>query len=188
MTTWNIALILASILSLIFHLSGKGSALRQFTLPTLTAVIGFTIGKHQAEVEQTSSLLLQDPHLLFMLVVMLLLFGFAMYLVESAKPGAKTSFIFLIFLSTVVVPQLIKTYNDIAPMVSTQDYLALARVKETSGNTDEAIKYLKIYSKRIDRVELQKQVNERIQDLRKQQFKRESAGKTKPVDTQLPDS
>lgn len=183
MTTWNIALVLASILSLIFHLSGKASALRQFTLPTLTGVIGFTIGTNQPEVEQTSSLLLQDPHLLFMLVVMLLLFGFAMYLVESAKPGAKTSFIFLIFLSTIVIPQLIKTYNDIAPMVSTQDYLALARVKETSGNTDEAIKYLKIYSKRIDRVELRKQVNERIEILRKQQFKRESSNKI-----QLPDS
>jgi hypothetical protein len=188
MTTWNIALIVASILSLIFHLSGKGSALRQFTLPTLTGVIGFTIGKNEAEAEQTSSLLLQDPHLLFMLILMLLLFGFAMYLVETAKPGAKTSFIFLIFLSTIVVPQLIKTYNDIAPMVATQDYLALARVKETSGNTDEAIKYLKIYSKRIDRLELRKQVNERIEDLRKQQFKRESSNKTKPAETQLPDS
>ena len=188
MTTWNIAIIIASILSLIFHLSGKGSALRQFTLPTLAGVIGFTLGKNNPEVEQTSNLLLQDPHLLFMLVVMFLLFGFAMYLVESAKPGAKTSFIFLIFLSTVVIPQLIKTYNDIAPMVSTQDYLTLARVKETSGNTDEAIKYLKIYSKRIDRVEVRKQVNERIEDLHKRQFKRESSNKSKPADTQLPDS
>jgi hypothetical protein len=182
MNLWNIGVSIASVASLLFHLSGKGSTLRQFTLPTTTALIGFTIGKNKAEVEQTSSLLLQDPHLLFMLVVMLLLFALTMYLVESTKPEAKISFIFLVFLSTVAIPQLIKSYNDIAPMVSTQDYLALARVKENDGNTDDAIKYLKIYSKRVDRVELQKQVSERIESLRKQQFKRESAAKIKLKD------
>jgi hypothetical protein len=182
MNIWNIAVSAASVASLIFHLSGKGSTLRQFTLPTTTALVGFTLGQNKAEVEQASSLLLQDPHLLFMLVVMLLLFGLTMYLVESTKPEAKVSLIFLVFLSTVAVPQLIKSYNDIAPMVATQDYLALARVKESDGNTADAIKYLKIYSKRIDRVELQKQVNERIENLSKQQFKRESTAKTKLKD------
>jgi hypothetical protein len=182
MNVWNLGASIASVASLIFHLSGKGSNLRQFTLPTTTALVGFTIGRNQADVEQTASLLLQDPHLLFMLIVMVLLFALTMYLVESTKPEAKISFIFLVFLTTIAVPQLIKSYNEIAPMVATQDYLALARVKENDGNTDDAIKYLRIYSKRIDRVELQKQVNEKIENLRKQQFKRESTTKTKPKD------
>ncbi len=179
MTFWTIIACIASIMSLIFHLSGKGSALRQFTLPTTTALVGYTIGRHNTDVEQISNLFLQDPHLLFMSIVMILVFALAMYLVESIKPDAKISFIFLVFLSTIVVPQIIKSYNDIAPMVATQDYLALARVKENDGNTDEAIKYLKIYSKRVDRAELQKQVNERIDSLRRQQFKRESTIKSK---------
>jgi hypothetical protein len=179
MKTWIIFASIASILSLIFHLSGKGSYLRQFTLPATTALVGFTVGRNESKVEEVSNLIQQDPHLLFMLVLILLLFGMTMYLVESTKPDAKVSFIFLIFLSTVAIPQLIKTYDDIAPMVATQDYLALARVKETSGNTDEAIRYLKIYSKRIDRVELQKQVADRIESLRKQQFKRDSTTKSK---------
>ena len=179
MKTWIIFSSIASILSLIFHLSGKGSYLRQFTLPATMALVGFTVGKNESKVEEVSNLIQQDPHLLFMLVLILLLFGLTMYLVESTKPDAKVSLIFLIFLSAVAIPQLIKTYDDIAPMVATQDYLALARVKESSGNTDEAIRYLKIYSKRIDRVELQKQVAERIESLRKQQFKRDSATKSK---------
>ena len=182
MTFWTIIASIASILSLIFHLSGKGSALRQFTLPTTTALVAYTIGRHNTDVEQISNLFLQDPHLLFMSIVMVLVFALAMYLVESIKPDAKISFIFLVFLSTIVVPQIIKSYNDIAPMVSTQDYLALARVKENDGNTEEAIKYLKIYSKRVDRVELQKQVNDRIDSLRRQQFKRESTVKSKLKD------
>ncbi|WP_310481687.1 hypothetical protein [Chamaesiphon sp. VAR_48_metabat_403] len=182
MTFWTIIASIASILSLIFHLSGKGSALRQFTLPTTTALVGYTIGRHHTDVEQISNLFIQDPHLLFMSIVMVLVFALAMYLVESIKPDAKISFIFLVFLSTIVVPQIIKSYNDIAPMVATQDYLALARVKENDGNTDEAIKYLKIYSKRVDRVELQKQVNDRIDSLRRQQFKRESTTKPKLKD------
>jgi uncharacterized membrane protein YiaA len=178
MNTWNIGVGIASVLSLLFHLSGKGAYLRQFTLPTTTALIGFTLGRNKADVEQTSNLFLQDPHLLFMFAVMLLLFGLAMYLVESTKPDAKISFIFLVFLSTIVVPQLLNSYKDIAPMISTQDYLSLARIREISGNTDEAIKYLKIYSKRVDKT-LQKQVDEKIDTLRKQQFRRESGTKTK---------
>jgi hypothetical protein len=182
MNVWNLGASVASIASLIFHLSGKGSGLRQFTLPTTTALVGFTIGRNQADLEQTASLFLQDPHLLLMLVVMLLLFGLSMYLVELTKPDAKISMIFLVFLSTIAIPQLIKSYNDIAPMVPTQDYLALARVKESDGYTDEAIEYLKIYSRRIDRVDLKKQVNEKIANLHKRQFKRESAAKIKPKD------
>jgi hypothetical protein len=182
MTIWTLAASIASIMSLIFHLSGKGSTLRQFTLPTTTALVGYAIGTHTSAFEQSSNTLLQDPHLLFMIIVMVLLFALAMYLVESLKPDAKISFIFLVFLSTIAVPQLIKSYNDIAPMVSTQDYLALARVKESDGNMEDAIKYLKIYSKRVDRVELQKQVNERIDTLRRQEFKRESTAKTKLKD------
>jgi hypothetical protein len=105
-----------------------------------------------------------------------------MYLVESTKPDAKISFIFLVFLVTIAVPQLIKSYNDIAPLVATQDYLALARLKETDGNTEDAIKYLRIYSKRVDGIAIQRQVDERIDSLRKQQFKRESAAKIKLKD------
>jgi hypothetical protein len=182
MTTWNFAASIASILSLIFHLSGKGSGLRQFTLPTTTALVGYTIGRNHADIEQVSSLLLQDPHLIFMLVVMVLLFTLTMYLVESTKPDAKISLIFLVFLITIAVPQLIKSYNDIAPMVATQDYLALARLKEADGNTEDAIKYLRIYGKRVERVDLQQQVDQRIDSLRKQQFKREATVKSKLKD------
>ncbi|WP_373540552.1 hypothetical protein [Chamaesiphon sp.] len=182
MNIWNIGASIASIMSLVFHLSGKGSSLRQFTLPTTTALVGYALGRNRVEAEQASNLLLQDPHLLFMLIVMLLVFALTLYLVESTKPEAKISFILLVFLSTIAVPKLIESYNNIAPMVATQDYLALARVKESDGNTEEAIKYLKIYSKRVDRVDLQKQVNERIDSLRRQQFKRESIPKLKLKD------
>jgi hypothetical protein len=113
---------------------------------------------------------------------MVLLFTLTMYLVESTKPDAKISLIFLVFLMTIAVPQLIKSYNDIAPMVATQDYLALARLKEADGNTEDAIKYLKIYGKRVERVELQQQVDQRIDSLRKQQFKREATVKSKLKD------
>lgn len=164
---------IASILSLIFHLSGKASSLRQFTLPMTTALVGFTIGRHNADVEQVSNLFMQDPYLLFMLVTMMLLVALAMYFVEAAKTEAKISLIFLLVLATVVIPQLIKSYNDIAPQVATQDYLTLARLKESNGNTDDAIKYLKIYSKRVGKVDLQKQVSSKIETLHKQQFKAE---------------
>jgi hypothetical protein len=67
-------------------------------------------------------------------------------------------------------------------MVATPDYLALARIKEADGNTEDAIKYLRIYGKRVERVELQQQVDQRIDSLRKQQFKREATVKSKLKD------
>lgn len=175
---------IASIASLIFHLSGKASSLRQFTLPTTTALVGFTIGRHYAEAEQVANLFLQDPYLVFMLMTMMMLVALAMYFVESAKTEAKISLIFLAFLATVVIPQLIRSYNDIAPLVSTQDYLTLARLKESSGNTEDAIKYLRIYSSRVGKTDLQKQVIGKIETLRKQQLKTGFITKEKPIDDQ----
>jgi hypothetical protein len=105
-----------------------------------------------------------------------------MYFVESAKAEAKISLIFLAFLSTVVVPQLIESYNKISPQVATQDYLTLARLKESNGNTDEAIKYLRIYSSRVGKTDLQKQVTSKIDTLRKQQLKPDILPKIVPKD------
>jgi hypothetical protein len=182
MNIWSIFAVIASIASLIFHLSGKGASIRQFTLPTTTALVGFTLGRYHNETEQLANILTQDPHLIFIFFVLLLLFGLIMYIIESTKPDIKISFIFLAFLVTIVIPQLMSSYNQIAPMVATQDYLSLARIKESDGNTDDAIKYLKIYSKRIEQVELQKQVNDRIETLRKQQFQKKVPPKIKAKD------
>jgi Co/Zn/Cd efflux system component len=182
MNSWTLIASIASILSLFFHLSGKGSSLRQFTLPATTALVGYAIGRNRLEVEQTVNSFLQDPHLLFMLAIAVLLFALTLYLVESTKPDAKVSLIFLIFLVTIAVPKLIESYYEIAPMVATPDYLTLARIKETDGNTEDAIKYLKIYSKRVHGTEIHKQLGQRIDSLRKQQFDRDSNAQLKLKD------
>jgi hypothetical protein len=171
MDIWNIVASIASILSLLLFLSRKGSSLQKFSFPLNTALVGFAIGRNCSDFGQAGGLLFQDPYLLFILVIVLILFAMSMYLVETTKFEARMSFIFLVFLSMFVVPQLIRSYNEISPMVSTQDYLTLARVKENSGNMEEAIKYLKIYSKRVGRVEIDKQVTNKIQELRRRQFK-----------------
>ncbi len=171
MNSWTVIASVASIIAVVFHLSGKASSLRQFTFPITTSIIGLTIGRHYADVSQLTNLLSQDPYLILILAVTILLFGFAMYLVEATKPEAKVSFIILVFLSTVAIPQLIRSYNDISPQIATQDYLTLARLKETSGNTEDAIKYLGIYSKRVGKADLQKQIVGKIDTLRKQQLK-----------------
>lgn len=180
MDTWNSIVIIAGILSLIFHLSGKGSSFRQFSLPLTTGLVGFTLGRYNGAVTAVSDTLLQDPHLIFLLIILIAFFALAMYIVESTKSEAKISFILLAFLATVVVPQLIKSYNDIAPMVATPDYLSLARIKENDGQTNEAIEYLQIYAKRIDRTELRQQINARIAELRKHQINKELSSQTRP--------
>jgi hypothetical protein len=100
-------------------------------------------------------------------------FGLAMYMVEQSKAEAKVSLIFLVFLSTIVIPQLVKSYNEISPTIAPQDYLTLARAKENSGYIEDAIKYLNIYSKRMNQVKIQRQVNSKIENLRNKQFKQD---------------
>jgi hypothetical protein len=173
MDIWNLVASIASILSLLLFLSRKGNSVRKFTVPLTTALVGFSLGRNSSDFGQASSLLFQDPYLLFMLGVFLILVGLSMYLVETNKFEARSSFIFFVLISMFIVPQLIRNYNDIAPMISTQDYLTLARVKENTGDVESAIKYLKIYSRRVGRVELEKQVSNKIHDLRKRQFKEE---------------
>jgi hypothetical protein len=163
----------ASVVSLIFHLSGKGPNVRQFTLPITGVIVGFAIGRNFSEVEQGASILLQDPYLLLMLIIMVMFFGLAMYMVEQSKAEPKVSLIFLAFLATIVIPQLMKSYNEISPTIATQDYLTLARAKENSGYIEDAIKYLNIYSKRVNRVDVQRQVSSKINNLRSKQFKQD---------------
>jgi hypothetical protein len=164
---------IASVVSLIFHLSGKGPNVRQFTLPITGVIVGFAIGRNNSDVGQGANLLLQDPYLLLMLIIMVMFFGLAMYMVEQSKAEAKVSLIFLVFLSTIVIPQLVKSYNEISPTIATQDYLTLARAKENSGYIEDAIKYLNIYSKRVNRVDVQRQVSSKINNLRSKQFKQD---------------
>jgi hypothetical protein len=161
----------ASVVSLAFHLSGKGTSIRQFTLPITTALVGFAIGRNNSEVTQSANLIVQDPYLLVMLIVMVMFFGLAMYMVEIFKADAKVSLIFLAFLSTIVIPQIIRGYNEISPSISTADYLTLSRAKESSGQIDDAIKYLNIYSKRTNRTEVYRQVNSKITNLRSKQWR-----------------
>jgi hypothetical protein len=170
----------ASVVSLIFHLSGKGPNVRQFTLPITAALVGFAIGRNNSDVGQGANIILQDPYLLLMLIIMVMFFGLGMYMIESFKVEAKVSLIYLVFLSTIVVPQLVKSYNEISPTIATQDYLTLARAKENSGYIEDAIKYLNIYSKRVNRVDVQRQVSSKINNLRSKQFKQDFVPPGKP--------
>ncbi len=170
----------ASVVSLIFHLSGKGPNIRQFTLPITTALVGFAIGRNNSDVGQGVNIILQDPYLLLMLIIMVMFFGLGMYMVELSKADAKVSLIFLVFLATIVMPQLVKSYNEISPTIATQDYLTLARAKENSGYIEDAIKYLNIYSKRVNRVDVQRQVSSKINNLRSKQFKQDFVPQGKP--------
>jgi hypothetical protein len=51
--------------------------------------------------------------------------------------------------------------------------LVLAQVKENAGSTEEAIKYLKIYARRINQKDIQKQIDTKVDELTKQKFKQD---------------
>jgi hypothetical protein len=173
MDTWNTVASLATILSLLLYLSNKNSPLRQLSFPITAWIIGFAIGRNGSSFSPATGLLIQDPYLLVILLITFALFGLVIYLVESTKLDVKISFIFLVFLLTIAFPQLIKSYNNIAPMVATQDYLTLAKMKESSGSTEEAIKYLKIYKGRIGRSDIETQIGQKIETLKARQFKQD---------------
>jgi hypothetical protein len=173
MDIWNILAGVASILSLIFHLSGKGSGVRPFTFPITMGLVGFCIGRAGSDAGTIANQFFQDPYLMLIIFILILLFSLAMYLVESNKLDVRMSYIFLVFLSTVALPYMLKFYGDISPNISTADYLVLAQVKENAGSMEEAIKYLKIYARRINQKDIQKQIDTKVDDLTKQKFKQD---------------
>jgi hypothetical protein len=173
MDIWNVLAGVASIFSLIFHLSGRDAGVKSFTFPITIGLVGFCIGRAGNDLSAASSQMFQDPYLLLILCILLMFFALAMYMVESNKMEARMSYIYLVFLSTIIVPYMLRLYTDISPNISTQDYLLLAQTKENSGSTEEAIKYLRIYSKRSNSKDIQKQVDSKIEELKKQQFKQD---------------
>jgi hypothetical protein len=173
MDIWNILAGVASILSLIFHLSGKGSGVRPFTFPITMGLVGFCIGRAGSDAGTIANQFFQDPYLMLIVFILILLFSLAMYLVESNRLDVRMSYIFLVFLATVALPYMLKFYGDISPNISTADYLVLAQVKENAGSTEEAIKYLKIYARRVNQKDIQKQIDTKIDELTKQKFKQD---------------
>jgi hypothetical protein len=183
MDIWNILAGVASIFSLIFHLSGRDSGVRTFTFPITMALVGFCVGRAGNDFSSATSQLFQDPYLLLILCILIMLFALAMYMVESNKMEARMSYIYLVFLATVIVPYMLRLYTEISPNISTQDYLVLAQTKENSGSTEDAIKYLRIYSRRSNNKEVQKQVDSKIEELKKQQFKQDFRAPTTKTPT-----
>jgi hypothetical protein len=173
MDTWKIVAGLATILSLLLYLTNKTSPLRQLSFPVTAWTIGFAMGRNGGAIAPAGGLLIQDPYLLVILLISFGLFALTIYLVESAKLDVKISFIFLVFLLTVALPQLIDSYNNIAPTIATQDYLTLAKVKESTGSTEEAIKYLKMYKGRINKPDIESQIGQKIEYLRNRQFRQD---------------
>jgi hypothetical protein len=173
MDIWNILAGVASILSLIFHLSGKGSGLKPLTFPITIGLVGFCIGRAGSDAGTIASQFFQDPYLMLIMSILILLFSLAMYLVESNKMDVRMSYIFLVFLATVALPYMLKFYGDISPNITTADYLVLAQVKENSGNAEDAIKYLKIYARRVGQKDIQKQIDSKVEELTKQKFKQD---------------
>jgi hypothetical protein len=173
MDIWNILAGIASILSLIFHLSGKDAGVKTFTFPITMALVGFCVGRAGTDFSAVTGQFFQDPYLMLILCILILLFALAMYLVESNKMETRMSYIYLVFLSTVLVPYMLRLYTDISPNISTPDYLVLAQIKETAGSTEDAIKYLRIYSRRSSNKDIQKQIDTKIEELKKVQFKQD---------------
>jgi hypothetical protein len=173
MDIWNILAGVASILSLIFHLSGKDSGIKPFTFPMTLGLVGFCIGRAGSDAGTIANQFFQDPYLMVIMSILILLFSLAMYLVESKKMDVRMSYIFLVFLATVALPSMLKFYGDISPNITTADYLVLAQVKENGGNAEDAIKYLKIYARRVNQRDIQKQIDSKVEELTKQKFKQD---------------
>jgi hypothetical protein len=174
MDTWSIFASLASIASLLMYLTGnKNSQLRQLTFPLTTGLVGFAIGRNAGEFGPATVALIQDPYLLVIISIAFMLVGLTIYLVEALRLDIKISFIILVFLFTIGIPRLIASYNDIAPMIATTDYLTLAKLKENNGSTEEAIKYLRMYSHRVGKPDVKNQVNQKIDDLKHRQFRQD---------------
>lgn len=170
--SWSLLTGLASLIALFLYLNEKYLGWRKYTTPALWAFSGFAIGRITGSITPQVNQSLQDTHLVGVLLILLPLLGIAViFLVVLANRGEAwlAYSVFSLILTLGALP-LIRDYLSANPIIPTGDYLKLAQMKEKSGDEEEAIRYMELFSHKIDDKELQKQIENKIKVLRSQQI------------------
>lgn len=171
MDIWSLVTGLASIASFMFSIPAQFSNWRKYTIPISYTSLSFVIGRISLVFSQATNQLFNDPYLLFILIVLLLIVVVGGYFfIQMIHVDVRYSYTILVFLMVFFIPQTVRLYPEIAPIIPAGDYLKLAQIKEQSGEFSIAIRYFQVYQNKVDNDEIKSQIDQEICELQYKQL------------------
>ena len=162
---WSLLTGIASLISLFLSAGERFAAWRKYSLPAATALGGFAIGRISPSLSSGMDHLFADPKTSgFILLIFMILAAltFVAYLLMRHGQVALAYFIFalgMISVPTTIIPM----YSKMSELVPPGDLVKLAQIKVTSGEYEQAIKYLESAKDKtkndVLKTELQKQID-----------------------------
>ena len=169
---WTTLASIASIASLFLVLTDKYPDKVKYFKPATWVLAGFAFGRVSFALTPGINRVLIGTHTSVFILILLSFLALTLiafiFMMKHEQPGF--AYVILILIPFFVLPRILDTYSKSNPIVQTGDFVQLAKVKETNGDYDSAIRYLKIFAERINDDTSKEQVREKIKLLRQRQI------------------
>lgn len=172
---WSLVTGVVSIVSFLITLPPKYAKWRKYTLPIACFLGGLTFGRLSSEFSQSVYAVFQDPYLAVTFIITLVILFIALWFILVLTKQNESHFAYMVFIMSVLIgiPGVFNIYSQISkinPAIPTQDYLELARIKESKGDLGSAINYYQKYLNKVDNEYSKKEVEQKIFKLRSRQI------------------
>lgn len=172
---WSLVTGVVGIVSFLITLPPKYAKWKKYTLPIACFLGGFTFGRLSSEFSQSVYAVFQDPYLAVVFIIILVILVVATWFLSVLNKQNESWLAYSLFIMIVLVgiPGVFSVYSQIYkinPAIPTQDYLELAKVKESKGDLGNAINYYQKYLNKVDNEHSKKEVEQKIFKLRSRQI------------------
>jgi apolipoprotein N-acyltransferase len=170
---WSLLTGIASLISLSLAAGEKFASWREYILPAATALGGFAIGRISPSLSSGMDQLFSDPRVAgFILLIFLIIVALASVAYLLMRRGQLWLAYSLFFMGMVLVPtSIMSMYFRIADSIPPGDLIKLAQIKATSGEYEQAVKYLESAKDKTNNDVLKKELQIQIDALIKEAAK-----------------
>jgi apolipoprotein N-acyltransferase len=178
---WSLLTGIASLISLFVSVGERFAAWRKYTLPTATAFGGFAVGRISPALSSGFDHLLEDPKVTGFILILFMAFA-ALVLVACLLMRRRQewyAFLLLLLGFSPLIYVVMPMYSKILDGVPPGDLIKLAQLKTTSGEYEQAIRYLESAKNKTDNDVLKNELQRQIDALAKEMAKISVDGKAR---------
>lgn len=178
---WSLITGLASIVSLFLSAAEKFASWRKYTVPVAASLGGFAIGRISPSLSSGMDQLFGDPRAAgFILLLFLIFAALALVSIFLMRHGQVWYAYILFMMGMITVPtSIMPMYSQMTDTIPPGDLVKLAQIKATTGEYEQAIKYLEFAKDKTKNDVLRKELKNQIDSLAKEAAKMPTGGKVK---------
>ena len=141
---WSLITGIASLISLFLSAGERFASWRKYSIPVATALGGFAIGRISPSLSSGMDHLLADPKAAGFILLILMIFAALTLVAYLMMRYGQITLAYLVFAMGIIsVPMsIIPMYSKISDVVPPGDLVKLAQIKITTGEYEQAIKYM----------------------------------------------